>query len=321
MLNFVKFLSCIHSSDHIDFAFNSIDVTHLLICTIFAYLSWMLCGYGQQSLECVLVFVLQLSSWRFLLVCSSRIVDWSFSDGVSLLGFIVMTIFESYHDWKDYFLSFWNTENWYQFLFKCFTEARHGRASFHPSTQEIDLNQQVILQWQFPKREDQGIKNDKEHMKVVVRRSYKICMLCQTSLLRSITSYILFVGRKWDVLAESYVSNADKENTGYLRHNCLRTDNQTPFREEELGSHKLQPSLLQGHGPCSKMNLAKTAHRQEHRTNIPLVFSFGPLREPWICLVPNRDRGRWISMSLSRACFTLWVPGQLGIQKDTLSQK
>lgn len=52
--------------------------------------------------------------------------------------------------------------------------------------------------------------------------------LYQTSLLRSIASYILFAGGN-DQGQQKYKSeNIDKENTRYLRYNCLRTDIHSP---------------------------------------------------------------------------------------------
>lgn len=109
--------------------------------------------------------------------------------------------------------------------------------------------------------------------------------LYQTSLLRSIASYILFAGGN-DQGQQKYKSeNIDKENTGYLRYNCLRTAIHCPGEVSPPQITTLTPMMpwLQ---PWT--SLANSTPGQGERTMVPFVLSSGPLRKSWVGLALHR---------------------------------
>lgn len=109
--------------------------------------------------------------------------------------------------------------------------------------------------------------------------------LYQTSLLRSIASYILFAGGN-DQGQQKYKSkNIDKENTGYRRNNCLRTDIHSPGEASPPQTTTLTPVMpwLQ----CWT-SFANSTPGQGERMMVPFVFSSGPLRKSWVGLALHR---------------------------------
>lgn len=96
--------------------------------------------------------------------------------------------------------------------------------------------------------------------------------LYQTSLLRSIASYILFAGGN-DQGQQKYKSeNIDKENTGYLRYNCLRTDIHSPGEGRPPQTTTLTPVMpwLQRWN-----SFANSTPGQGERMMVPFVLSWG----------------------------------------------
>jgi len=80
--------------------------------------------------------------------------------------------------------------------------------------------------------------------------------------------------------------NVGKENTGYLRHRCLRTDNHSPSKEIDRFPGT---ETLKGPGLSPRMNLAKWVLPRMQILTFPFNLIWGSLRKYSVGLVPNRN--------------------------------
>lgn len=143
----------------------------------------------------------------------------------------------------------------------------------------------------------------RKRQKACVERSCRSCILCLTSLLRSVASYTLFPGKKWDRVGRNYytVIQSQREankamlfkgSTGNLKadgtSSGFGTDGSSLFRKKSQVPSNQNRSFFKGLRSNTRLGQAKSASEQGRtQSQVPFASSSGHLRKPWVSLVPN----------------------------------
>lgn len=143
----------------------------------------------------------------------------------------------------------------------------------------------------------------RKRQKACVERSCRSCVLCLTSLLRSIASYTLFPRKKWDRLCRNYYTvipsqrEANKAmlykgGTGNLKtdgtSSGFGTDGSSLFRKKSQVPSNQNHSFFKGLMSNTRLGQAKSAPEQGRtQSQVSLTVSSGHLRKPWVSLALN----------------------------------
>lgn len=91
-----------------------------------------------------------------------------------------------------------------------------------------------------------------------------------------------------NVSRELSQKNGGKENTGFLCHNCLRTDNHIPWGR--VGSPETAVLTLWKYWLQSQTSLAKSTLGQDTELKFPLSFHQDLWEKSWVSLAPHNSK-------------------------------
>lgn len=143
----------------------------------------------------------------------------------------------------------------------------------------------------------------RKRQKACVERTCRSCVLCLTSLLRSIASYTLFPGKKWDRVGRNYytVIQSQREankamlykgSTGNLKadgtSSGFGTDGSSLFRKKSQVPSNQNHSFFKGLMSNTRLGQAKSTPKQGRtQSQVSLAASSGHFRKPWVSLALN----------------------------------